>query len=143
MSKSIKMMWIEDEIPDLSGFLNPFIAEGIEVITTASYIEAIDILNKIKDIDIFLIDLRLPFGDGNEKDLEDKYLGLKLIKHIRNNLNLKTPIFIFSVVYDLNINKELNDLDVEEQLQKGTYSDEEACNKVIKAVRRYRKNTIE
>lgn len=61
-----KVLVVDDDVRNLFALTAAFESSKLEVITAESGREALEILNKQKDIDIVLIDIMMPEMDGYE-----------------------------------------------------------------------------
>jgi CheY-like chemotaxis protein len=89
--------WIEDDIDALAPVMEPLIERGFSFKKFRTYQQALDNVATLRSCDLIILDLILPPGKSAETD-EDDYLGAKLLRRLRDELRVKTPILIFSVV---------------------------------------------
>lgn len=138
MTTTLKMLWVEDDYDTLQATVLPLQKKGWEISHATSFEDALLLLKQ--PYDVFLIDLIIPpIGHDVEIDHEishsPRYLGLKLIEEIRNQLGMRVPIIAFSVVHDPNVNKALDDLSVNYRFTKGTnVSNKEICAAIETAI---------
>lgn len=90
------VVWIEDDAPVITPVLAPLVAAGYEVVEIKSVAEALTKMDVIRSADAVLMDVILPLG-GAELACEP-YSGLALLRLIREQEHIETPIVIFTVV---------------------------------------------
>ena len=91
----ICIAWIEDDSDVIFGVVKPLIKQGVTINTYYNYAEAINHIDEIRDCDLILLDIILPPGASDEKG---NSLGIKLLRLLRNEYQVKMPIIIFSIV---------------------------------------------
>ena len=139
MSKTRKLLWVEDDYKSLDALLLPVEKQGVKVVGCSSYSEAIDIVER-ESFDFFLIDLILPFRplDSENHEPHDHspendlpwYWGLALIRLLKAKYAV-APVIVFSVVFDSNLKLQLRELGVITNFVKGTQSNAELCEKIL------------
>jgi DNA-binding response OmpR family regulator len=134
----MKILWIEDEQHVLG--LDQVAAKW-ELDCAVACDVAVSKLENNK-YDLLIVDLILPITTGQKKDvpfkvnyatdLEKKYGGLWLIKRIRNEMKLQTPILVLTIVVGKDrerVEKELAGL-IAEYLSKYDVLPSELCEKI-------------
>lgn len=106
--KSKLMVWIDDDpypFQDLVQFLKD---EGYNLLVFQSVVEALDHLQIIRTCELILLDLSLPFRPPARTELQrlrdgrppewysHKYLGKELLRYLRTDAEVKTPVVILS-----------------------------------------------
>lgn len=93
--------WIEDDSDALAPVMDPLIERGFTFKKFRTYQQAIDNITTLRHCDLIILDLILPPGKSADTD-DDDYLGIKLLRRLRDEFHVKTPILIFSVVAHAN-----------------------------------------
>ena len=113
-----KILWIEDEARDqLIEYVSPLIRNGHTIDIEEDASNAYNRL-KEKQYDVIIFDLLIK--SGADFDMDDKYMGLALLKKIfiedKNKINLDiNKILIFTVVTDNKIIQQLKDLGIKSE----------------------------
>lgn len=98
------ILWVEDDV-NFFNIFSSFLKNKYKINRAEDYEDALNNL-KDKQFDLIIIDLIIPSGEKLSIDelinIKDRYFGLELIKHIREN-DTKTPIMVVSVVNKNNI----------------------------------------
>jgi len=93
-----KILWIEDDAYLLMGLVSPLKKDGHEIIVALNESEALEKIEK-SDFDLILCDIILPTGvKGDMGDVS--FVGMRLLKKLLIELEIKTPIIVLSVVHD-------------------------------------------
>ena len=95
-----KILWIEDEFNTLNALMILLKEKGVEVVKAKSKKEALEKLDL--KYDLIILDLILP--QELPEDFEH-FAGLSILRHIMNKI--KTPIVVYSIVKEPEIEKEL------------------------------------
>lgn len=93
--------WIDDDINTLTAFVDEFKDAGIEIRLFKTVDELYEEAKKNKNIDAFIIDVMLPYGDmySSKETAAGTVTGINLIKSLREVQEFsKTPIFVFTGV---------------------------------------------
>jgi CheY-like chemotaxis protein len=93
--KDINIAWIEDDSDVIFAVVKPLINQGVTIKPYYNYAEAIKHIDEIQQCDLILLDVILPPGASN---VEGNSLGIKLLRLLRNEYQLKLPIIVFSIV---------------------------------------------
>ena len=128
MSKTIKILWIEDEtakaVAERLSYLQSSFEIDYEIEISRSYIEAQEAIKKAMDFDVILIDIRIPFG-AFDTTTEQKY-GLKIIDEIfKINPNLISKVRIYANESWEDINK--NDYLVNKEVKREAFLQKKDC----------------
>ena len=128
-----KILWVEDEADLLMGLVRPLEKDGHEIIVAKDEEEALELIGK-SDFDLILLDIIIPTGvDGDIGDVD--FVGMRLLKTLSIDMELKTPILVLSVVRDQKMIKEMkNGFGVKEVLEKGAYLPSKLKEKVYKVL---------
>lgn len=106
---SRKILWIEDDFYAVRGLIQPIERQGIIVDVATSAFEGYTKASNWKNYDLIIADLILPISNHEDdklpslvKSWEDKYeyIGLGIIKWLMEDLKIKRPLIICSVVRD-------------------------------------------
>jgi CheY-like chemotaxis protein len=92
---SRKIVWIEDDTDVLDPTVKPLRDMGFTIQEYRTYAEADANIEVLRKCDLILLDLILPPGNST---IKGEYLGLKLLRRLRKDLKVKTPIIVYSVV---------------------------------------------
>lgn len=93
MKKTIA--WIEDDIDALYPVMEQLIEQGFIFKKFRTYQQALDGIEILRKCDLIILDLILPPGKNIETE---DYLGIDLLRRLREEFHVSTPILIFSVV---------------------------------------------
>ncbi|PWB53737.1 MAG: hypothetical protein C3F06_05820 [Candidatus Methanoperedenaceae archaeon] len=114
----IKILWVEDDATKLEGMVKPLKRDGHVIFYAEDQTEALELLENNK-FDLILIDIIIPTGIKN--DLADNhFVGIDLIKKIKEEEKISTPIMVLSVVRDNELIKSIKKMGIENILQKGS-----------------------
>ena len=118
----VTVLWIEDEIYNIQALKKMFNIRGINLIKARSESEAFEKL-RLK-FDLILLDIILPqntddsleisqeflkYTEDSPKDSSEQlidFVGLSILKKLYKE-NCKVPIFVYTIVNDLNVKKEI------------------------------------
>ncbi|CAG1022329.1 hypothetical protein DOJK_01603 [Patescibacteria group bacterium] len=112
------ILWIEDESDKIGGLVRPLKKDGNTIIVAKDKIEALTILTSNQKIDLIILDIIIPQG-VSEPFAE--YVGCDVLRNIREELNLTTPVIVLTVVDDDEILSSILKLNVSKILRKGAY----------------------
>ena len=114
-----KILWIEDDADLLRGLVRPLEKDGHKIIVAKDEQEALErIKNKEFDFDLILFDIIIPTGIPG--DVED-FVGMRLLKKLLIDMDIKTPIIVLSVVRDPDMVNAMSTMGDEKVLSKGAY----------------------
>ena len=106
-----KVSWIEDDADVIYPVIEPLLKANMEIQIYRTYSDAMKNVHVISKGDLVLLDLILPLGKSLENSRDSEFLGLKLLRHLRKEVNTKIPIIVFSVIADdPDLYKELTSL---------------------------------
>ncbi|KYC46517.1 MAG: osmolarity response regulator [Candidatus Methanofastidiosum methylothiophilum] len=126
------ILWVEDDSMRIDETMTLLRDAGYDIRTAKNIKEAEIELKNLKDeLELIILDLILPSGEL-KGDLMKRYLGLELLRRLRNEGN-KVPVIVFTVVEDAKIEKELSKLNVRVILHKGRLFPED-LEKYVKRV---------
>lgn len=104
-----RILWLEDEGFMISGLFRPLQKEGFFIDNATCAGEAVNKLYTWDNYDLIATDFILPLSNDND-DFEfselfpdwknERYIGIELIKYIRQKLSANLPILILTVVRD-------------------------------------------
>jgi len=80
--------------------------EGFEITNAIDGNEAMELIDK-NEYDLVLVDIHLPY-----------HSGLELIRHLRSELNKKTPVIVVSAFSDQQIQRQAYELGINDYLVK-------------------------
>jgi DNA-binding response OmpR family regulator len=118
MVNNIKILWIEDDYLELMPLIKTLKKAGCMFDYAINELEAIEHLNR-SEYNLIFLDIIIPEGVYHEDRDPLFHVGLKLLDQIVNEMNIKTPVIVISVVNDKEVNIKLNDLKVKKILFKG------------------------
>ena len=114
-----KILWIEDDATELMGLVKPLEKDGHKIVVAEDEIKALEIIDKF-NFDLILFDIIIPSGiKGNIGN--EYFVGLRLLRKLIFEMNIKTPIIVLSVVRDQEMINEISNLGVKKILQKGAF----------------------
>ena len=140
MKTTWKILWVEDNYPEIKAKMTPLVKAGWEIIPCTNSRDAERILSSGEHFDCFLIDLKLPVigpevVEDRIADNDDRYVGVGLIRLIRKLVGFRVPIIVYSVVHDPEVDKLLDDLQVAKRFPKGpNTSSKEVCDAIKQMV---------
>jgi CheY-like chemotaxis protein len=102
-----RMLWIEDDFYAIKGLVRPLELAGFQIESATSAMEGYLKAQSWQEYDIIFVDLIMPLRD-DEQPLPDtvaawndeQYIGIGLVKWLLQDLHVKCPILILSVVRD-------------------------------------------
>ncbi len=103
MSKTI--VWIEDDTDIIDPVVRPLERAGYNVQRINTVEQALGSLDEIRNSDLILLDMILPTG-GVEGPF-GHYPGLDLLRLLREEHGITTPVVAFSVVTNPDVHTEL------------------------------------
>jgi len=113
---------MEEDAPIIGALLEPLREAGHEILTLRSKKAVLDSPDLVRTADVIVLDLIIPEGQGVEP--QERYAGLSVLRHIREELNLDTPVVVLSVVRADQPLEEARDLGVSAILFKPTLPSE-------------------
>lgn len=116
MKTNKKIAWIEDDIGIIQDVIQPLINDGYKFTYLRSVQEALNGMELLKSADLILLDLIFPTGD--ETIEFSQYPGISLLRKLRNEFKIQTPVIAFTVVTNGEAHKQLTDLGVVEIINK-------------------------
>ncbi|MEK7725477.1 MAG: response regulator [Acidobacteriota bacterium] len=106
MSKTI--IWIEDDYDIIEPVIYPLRKAGYKVINIENTKEAVEKLAELKNADLILLDMFLPKGSGGKNFGE--YPGYMLLKELRDDCQITTPVVVLTVISNGELRTELEKL---------------------------------
>lgn len=110
------IVWIEDDSPIIAPVVLPLERAGHHVERMRTAGEALDNLEALRTCDLILLDIFVPVG-GAQGDF-GRYVGLHLLRELRQTHAVKTPVVVLSVLTNSRVHEELTKLDVHAILRK-------------------------
>jgi CheY-like chemotaxis protein len=129
-----RILWIEDDGYLLQSMINPLEESGYIVHSAEDATDALDVLDKF-GIDLIILDMLLPCGEKVNAPENEEYVGLYLLKVLRQN-GINLPVIVFSVAYSEMLKKEMEILGVNNYLIKGRVLPPQLKNEVDKILRK-------
>jgi DNA-binding response OmpR family regulator len=121
MSK--KILWIEDDSDIIFGLMRPLTERGYKIHTIYSQREYFETKDKIlSSFDLIVLDILLPEGHG--KAPEEKYTGLGILQHLREQRKLDIPVVVLTAVSNPDVINKLRELGVKTIMKKPTLPSE-------------------
>lgn len=111
-----KIVWIEDDSPIIASVVKPLERDGYAIQRLRTVDEALNNLELLRASDLILLDIFLPPG-GHVGDY-GRYAGLQLLRELRRQHDVRTPVIVLSVLTNSNVYTELLELDVAEIVRK-------------------------
>jgi two-component system, OmpR family, response regulator len=121
MAKSLKehkILWIEDDYRMLLPLIAPLRDAGFLFDFAVDEISAMQLLKRT-EYNLIILDIIIPEGVYYEGREPENFVGLRLAGRIRNELRLRTPILVLSVIGDERIKNRLKELGINDFLSKG------------------------
>jgi len=127
----MSIVWIDDDIEIIDPVVQPIVEAGHEITRIRRADQALDSVEALQSADLILLDMILPVGD-HEEDF-GRYPGVTLLRKLREEHGVKTPVIVFSVVEEEKLEEELKSLDVADYVLKPALPSElkAAVDKVI------------
>ena len=114
-----KILWIEDEADQIKGLVRPLEKDGHEIIIAEDESKALETIEK-SDFDLIICDIIMPTGvNGDMGDVS--FVGMRLLKKLLIELEIKTPIIVLSVVRDTSMIDKMYEMGAKRVLQKGAF----------------------
>ena len=104
----MKIAWIDDDIEIIEPVVKPLKQDGHKITPIRTIGDALDAIEFLRTCDLILLDTILPPGDCDE-DL-GYYSGASLLRKLREEYKITTPVVIFSVVVPSKIKEQLESL---------------------------------
>ena len=108
--------WIEDDYIIIGAVVQPLEKAGHRVDRYRTAAEALAAVDALRRADLILFDVLIPPGD-TERDL-GKYVGVELMRVLRQDLAVDVPAMAFTVVSSPAIDGQLQNLGVARMLTK-------------------------
>lgn len=105
MSSKPTIAWIEDDSAIIESVMEPMREAGYKIVQLRSVSEVLARIEDLRDASLILLDIFLP--DGDEEDYPDRYVGIHLLKDLRENHAIELPVIVFSVLDPLDWRDEL------------------------------------
>lgn len=106
----MKIAWIDDDIEIIDPVIQPLLQDGHEITRIRTIRETLDSVEALRTCDLILLDMILPPGDLDEDF--GYYSGIPLLRRLREEHGLATPVIVFSVVDPNKVQEQLNLLNV-------------------------------
>lgn len=125
------IVWVDDDIEVIDPVIQPIIDGGYEIIRFRTINEAMTSLDDLRTADLILLDMIIPPGD-DQNDV-GIYSGVWILKKLRKEFDINTPVIVFSVVNPEKLKDELSGLDVAKYVRKPALPSElhKAVNEVL------------
>jgi DNA-binding response OmpR family regulator len=108
--------WIDDDTDIIDPVIEPLEQDGHEIIRMRTVRGALDAVETLRTCDLILLDMIIPIGDDNEE--WDYYSGASLLRKLREEHSVTTPVIAFSVVDSRKVEEQLDTLDVAQYVRK-------------------------
>ena len=109
MTSKKRILYIEDEWPDLKPRIEMIQEKGYEVVPTGDVEEACRLL-KTKNFDLIMLDIMLPMGLFEEVKVKKGYeTGLAFMRKIRKELKINVPVIVTTAYPPMDIEKTFKD----------------------------------
>ncbi len=98
MKMNKKIVWIEDDISIINSVVAPLETAGYIIHRIYGPDEAKEDLDLLRDADLILLDLIMPVDEHDDTNSrQGVYPGLELLKYLRFECKIQTPVVLFSV----------------------------------------------
>ena len=108
----LKIVWIEDDSHIIYSVVRPLEKAGYEIVTIRDLEEAERRINEVLGAAIVILDLICPSCTG------ERYPGLKFMRILRRDHDIKAPVIVLSVVSNQQVLDELKELGAMSVLRK-------------------------
>jgi len=108
--------WIEDDTPKIQRLVELIELEGHRVVAYPSVKAVLDNLAEIREADLILLDILLPMG--YQVDEVAHYAGVELLRKLRLEYGIDTPVIVLTVVGRNSVHNELEGLGVHDIITK-------------------------
>lgn len=106
----MKIAWIDDDIEIIDPVIQPIVEDGHDIVRIRTVDAATSSADVLNDADLILLDLFLPVGDSGEDF--GYYPGISLLRKLREEHHVTTPVVVFSVVDQKRLEEQLDSLGV-------------------------------
>ena len=104
--KQPDFVWIDDQFWKLTALVRSLKDEGYNYLGIESYQQALDNIDTIKVAKFLVLDIIIPPGNREYESNENPYLGLDLLRRLRD-AGVNQPVIVFTVVRELELLKQL------------------------------------
>ncbi len=112
----MKIVWIDDDTEIIDPVVEPLEQDGHEITRIRTVGEALEAVEALRSCDLILLDMIIPLGDCDEDF--DYYSGVPLLRKLRENHKVTTPVIVFSVVDPKKVKGQLNSLNMAKYIRK-------------------------
>ena len=129
----MKIAWIDDDIEIIEPVIKPLVQDDHKITRIRTIQEALEEIEFLRTCDLILLDMILPLGDCDEDF--GYYSGALLLRKLREEYEVMTPVIIFSVVVPNKLKEQLDLLNVADYVLKPALPTElkEAVDTVLTA----------
>ena len=129
----MKIVWIDDDIEIIDPVIEPLVQDGHEIARIRSIRKALGSVDTLRSCDLILLDMILPPGGLDES--MGYYSGASLLRRLREEYEVATPVVVFSVVDLARVEEQLAPLNVARYVRKPALPSElkEAVDAVLGA----------
>lgn len=106
----MRIAWIDDDIEIIDPVIQPLVRDGHEITKIRTIRDALDSAEVLRTCDLILVDMLLPAGDLDEDF--GYYSGVPLLRRLREEHGVATPVIVFSVVDPDRVREGLDPLNV-------------------------------
>jgi CheY-like chemotaxis protein len=89
-----RIAWIEDDIDLIDSIVAPLRRRGFEIVEFRNMQEVLHNLDTLRDCNLILLDLIIPSGGASIET--DEYLGVSLLRLLRNEYAINIPVIVLS-----------------------------------------------
>lgn len=112
----MKITWIDDDIEIIEPVIRPLVQDDHDITRIRTVRDALDSVEALRTCDLILLDMILPPGDLDEDF--GYYSGVPLLRRLREEHGIATPVIVFSVVDPNRVIDELYLLNVADYVRK-------------------------
>lgn len=129
----MRIAWIDDDIEIIDPVIKPLIQDGHGITRIRTIRDALDSVETLQTCDLILMDMILPPGESDQDF--GYYSGVPLLRMLREEYGVTTPVIVFSVVDPKRVEEELASLDTADYVLKPALPSElkEAVDAVLRA----------
>jgi DNA-binding response OmpR family regulator len=113
-----RIAWIEDDVDVIDSVVYPLEQAGYHIDRYRTTSEAKSHWDELRKVDLILLDMISPSGEGRTSGGYGTYPGLQLLQELRNLHELRIPVVAFTVVTKREVLEELKRLGVADIIRK-------------------------
>jgi CheY-like chemotaxis protein len=142
-----KILWIDDDHEALKGLIRPLERDGHEITSARNIASALENLRGSVAYELVIVDVVLPLYESTQASVPERirsnldaghYAGEGLIAYTRQDLGLRIPIIVMSVLaHDVQLRARLEPYEISDYLPKGDLSPGQVAETVERALNEF------